>query len=121
MRTRSLGPSLVMAAAWAGTGACQSPIGPQARCRSGHYALGGPSNPRSAGDPFMNTLTPGPAPRPTPYFGKYRGIVTNNDDPQQIGRIMVQVPDVLGTNPSAWALPCVPAAGFGSGVFVVPP
>jgi uncharacterized protein involved in type VI secretion and phage assembly len=69
----------------------------------------------------MNTLTPGPAPRPTPYFGKYRGIVTNNDDPQQIGRIMVQVPDVLGTNPSAWALPCVPAAGFGSGVFVVPP
>jgi uncharacterized protein involved in type VI secretion and phage assembly len=69
----------------------------------------------------MNTPTPGPALKPTPYFGKYRGLVTNNVDPQQIGRILVEVPDVLGPNPSGWALPCVPAAGLGSGIFVVPP
>src|SRR5207253_674840 len=28
------------------------------------------------------------------YYGKYRGTVLNNVDPLQIGRLMVQVPDV---------------------------
>lgn len=28
------------------------------------------------------------------YYGKYRGMVLNNIDPLQIGRLMVQVPDV---------------------------
>ena len=45
----------------------------------------------------------------------------NNIDPEQIGRIMAQVPDVLGETPSSWAMPCVPAAGIQAGVFVVPP
>jgi hypothetical protein len=40
--------------------------------------------------------------------------------PEQIGRLLVIVPDVLGVTPSSWALPCVPAAGVESGVFVVP-
>jgi hypothetical protein len=57
----------------------------------------------------------------TRYYGKYRGLVIDNIDPLQIGRVMVQVPDVLGETPSSWALPCVPAAGIQSGVFVVPP
>jgi len=57
----------------------------------------------------------------TRYYGKYRGMVIENIDPQQIGRVMVQVPDVLGETPSTWALPCVPAAGIQAGVFVVPP
>jgi len=47
--------------------------------------------------------------------------VIENIDPQQIGRVLVEVPDVLGLTPSSWALPCVPAAGIQSGVFVVPP
>lgn len=55
------------------------------------------------------------------YYGKYRGIVIENVDPQQIGRVLVQVPDVLGTTPSTWAMPCVPAAGIQAGIFVVPP
>ena len=55
------------------------------------------------------------------YYGKYRGTVIENIDPEQIGRVLVQVPDVLGETPSSWALPCVPAAGIQSGVFVVPP
>ena len=58
---------------------------------------------------------------PTRYYGKYRGTVIENIDPEQIGRVLLQVPDVLGMTPSSWALPCVPAAGIQSGVFVVPP
>lgn len=58
---------------------------------------------------------------PTRYYGKYRGTVIENIDPEQIGRVLLQVPDVLGITPSSWALPCVPAAGIQSGVFVVPP
>ncbi len=58
---------------------------------------------------------------PTKYYGKYRGLVIDNIDLEQIGRIMVQVPDVLGETPSSWAMPCVPAAGIQSGCFIVPP
>jgi hypothetical protein len=42
------------------------------------------------------------------FFGKYRGVVTNNIDPQQMGRIIAQVPAVLGPGQTAFALPCVP-------------
>ena len=55
------------------------------------------------------------------HFGKYRGTVLQNIDPMQIGRIMAQVPDVLGETPSSWAMPCVPAAGIQAGTFIVPP
>jgi hypothetical protein len=54
------------------------------------------------------------------YYGKYRGTVINNIDPEQRGRIMALVPDVLGMTPSSWALPCVPIAGKQEGVFVIP-
>lgn len=54
------------------------------------------------------------------FYGKYRGVVLNNIDPMQMGRIQVQVPDVLGLGLSSWAMPCVPFAGKQSGVFVVP-
>jgi hypothetical protein len=47
--------------------------------------------------------------------------VIENIDPEQIGRVIVQVPDVLGITPSSWAMPSVPAAGIQAGVFVVPP
>lgn len=55
------------------------------------------------------------------FYGKYRGTVIENIDPEQIGRILVEVPDVLGFTPSSWAMPCVPAAGIQSGMFIVPP
>src|ERR1700678_1869205 len=54
------------------------------------------------------------------YYGKYRGLVIDNLDPLQTGRIMAQVPAVAGEIPSTWALPCVPAAGIQSGIFIVP-
>jgi Type VI secretion system/phage-baseplate injector OB domain len=55
------------------------------------------------------------------YYGKYRGLVIENIDPLQIGRVMAQVPDLFGEIPTSWAMPCVPAAGIQSGIFVVPP
>lgn len=54
------------------------------------------------------------------YYGKYRGMVINNVDPMQQGRIQVQVPDVAGLTPGTWAMPCVPIAGPQSGAYVVP-
>ena len=54
------------------------------------------------------------------YFGKHRGMVINNIDPEQRGRLLVQVPDVIGITTSSWAMPCVPIAGTQMGVYVVP-
>ena len=42
-------------------------------------------------------------------FGKYRGVVINNIDPNQEGRIQAMVPDVAGEQALSWAMPCVPA------------
>jgi uncharacterized protein involved in type VI secretion and phage assembly len=56
----------------------------------------------------------------TKYYGKYRGTVFNNIDPEQRGRIMALVPDVLGLSPSSWAMPCLPVAGKQMGVYMVP-
>ncbi|MCZ4513030.1 phage baseplate assembly protein V [Streptomyces sp. ActVer] len=55
------------------------------------------------------------------YPGKFRGRVIDNNDPLHIGRITVEVPDVLGDEPSTWALPCLPFTGPEAGQFVVPP
>ena len=55
------------------------------------------------------------------YYGKYRGLVINNIDPQQIGRLLVQVPGVSGLAPSSWAMPCMPITGPQAGTYFVPP
>jgi Type VI secretion system/phage-baseplate injector OB domain len=58
------------------------------------------------------------------FLGKYRGTVINNVDPMQLGRLLVEVPDVLGLVPSSWAVPCVPLAGPTGppmGIYMVPP
>jgi uncharacterized protein involved in type VI secretion and phage assembly len=54
------------------------------------------------------------------FYGKYRGMVLNNIDPMMSGRLMVQVPDVLGMGTSSWAMPCVPLAGIQMGMYVIP-
>ena len=54
------------------------------------------------------------------YYGKYRAIVLNNIDPEQRGRILVEIAAIGGLVPSTWALPCVPIAGLQSGISVVP-
>ncbi|MEM6456222.1 MAG: phage baseplate assembly protein V [Acidobacteriota bacterium] len=57
----------------------------------------------------------------TKFYGKYRGKVENNLDPQQQGRVQVSCPAVLGDGRMAWAMPCAPYAGPGVGLFLVPP
>jgi uncharacterized protein involved in type VI secretion and phage assembly len=54
------------------------------------------------------------------YFGKYRGMVINNVDPMQMGRLMVQVPDISGLIPSTWAMPCFPVTGKQMGTWWLP-
>jgi uncharacterized protein involved in type VI secretion and phage assembly len=53
-------------------------------------------------------------------YGKYRGVVLNNIDPEQRGRLLIQVPDVLGLGISSWALPCMPLSGMQMGTYFVP-
>lgn len=50
---------------------------------------------------------------------KHRGVVIDNVDPSQIGRLMVDVPNVLSG--PAFAMPCVPYAGPGVGLVALPP
>ena len=54
------------------------------------------------------------------FFGKYRGQVIDNLDPEQIGRLLVSVP-VAFSDETRWAMPCVPFAGNQSGFFALPP
>lgn len=54
------------------------------------------------------------------YLGKYRGMVVNNFDPLQQGRLQVQVSDVAGLIPLTWAMPCVPMAGLQTGIIALP-
>lgn len=55
------------------------------------------------------------------FWGKYRGVVTDNRDPLSQARICAKVPDVLADQPSSWAMPCLPMAGNGAGIHAVPP
>lgn len=52
-------------------------------------------------------------------FGKYRGLVTDNNDPTGRGRVQVQVPAVMGEE-QVWALPCAPYGGENMGLYSIP-
>ena len=55
------------------------------------------------------------------YYGKYRGFVVDNADPEKLGRLRLKVPGVLGEAESGWALPCMPFGGLtDQGMFTVP-
>ena len=56
------------------------------------------------------------------FFGKYAAVVTEIDDPQQIGRVRARVPAVLGEEVACgWALPAAPfGGGKGRGMLFVP-
>jgi uncharacterized protein involved in type VI secretion and phage assembly len=55
------------------------------------------------------------------FLGKFRGVVEDNQDPRSLGRLRVSVPDVFSEETSGWALPAVPYAGDGVGLFLLPP
>lgn len=69
----------------------------------------------------MTTATQhGPAATISRHYGKYRGLVTDNQDPKNLARIRAKVPEVLQDVVSGWALPSLPYSGDGSGFFRVP-
>lgn len=54
-------------------------------------------------------------------YGKHRGIVTDNKDPQKRGRLKLLIPSVLADQETDWALPCLPYGGASQqGMFMVP-
>lgn len=53
------------------------------------------------------------------FFGKYRGVVTDNSDPTNRGRIKVKVPAVLN-DLQVWAMPCLPYTGNNVGIYTIP-
>ena len=55
------------------------------------------------------------------YYGKYRATVLNNLDPQNQGRIQLQLGDRYGLFPSTWAYPCFPFAAKGTAGIVALP
>ena len=58
------------------------------------------------------------------FYGKYRGTVLFNVDPEFRGRIVCTVVDVLGPAPSSWCEPCAPLSGptgTPMGAYMVPP
>jgi hypothetical protein len=55
------------------------------------------------------------------FYGKFKGTVVTNIDPLQQGRLVVQVPDVLGADPCIWASSASPLAGPQMGMYYVPP
>jgi uncharacterized protein involved in type VI secretion and phage assembly len=55
------------------------------------------------------------------FYGKYRGVVVGNVDPEGRGRLQVEVSEVRGPGVIDWALPSAPYAGDGVGFFALPP
>ena len=46
------------------------------------------------------------------FYGKYRGFVVDNADPEHLGRLKLKIPSVLGDEVvTGWALPCTPYGG----------
>ena len=57
------------------------------------------------------------------HYGKYRGIVTGNEDDSKCGRITAHVPAIFGRTLEVWADPCFPPGHFfvpvvGAGVWI---
>ncbi len=53
------------------------------------------------------------------FYGKYKGVVTNNIDPLGDSRLMVLVPAIPHAV-AMWAVPCVPYAGLPEGLHIIP-
>jgi uncharacterized protein involved in type VI secretion and phage assembly len=59
-------------------------------------------------------------PRGRRIYGMVVGIVTNNQDPDSLGRVKVKFPWLSNVDESAWARLAVPMAGKQHGVYFVP-
>lgn len=54
------------------------------------------------------------------FFGVTVGVVTNNQDPDGLGRVKVQFPWLSATEESAWARVATPMAGANRGLYCLP-
>lgn len=55
------------------------------------------------------------------HYGKYRGFVVDNKDPEKRGRIMATVPNLLGSTQTGWCEPCAPYGGSDDlGLYMIP-
>src|SRR5436309_62510 len=71
-------------------------------------------------DTATHAAAPGHAASARRHLGKFRGTVTDNQDPKHQGRLRAKVPEVLGDVESGWAMPCAPYAGDSTGALSVP-
>jgi Type VI secretion system/phage-baseplate injector OB domain len=56
------------------------------------------------------------------FYGKYRAIVVENQDPSRLGRLKLKVPSVLGPDVvTGWATPCAPFGGAADQGFLFVP
>jgi len=56
------------------------------------------------------------------FYGKYRGIVVDNEDQARLGRLKLKVPSVLGEDVvTGWATPCAPYGGAADRGFLFVP
>lgn len=66
-------------------------------------------------------LNAGPSgPSAERFYGKYRGTVSDIEDPSKLGRLKATVPEVLGDEATGWAAPCVPYSGDNMGFYSIP-
>ncbi|MFE5879695.1 phage baseplate assembly protein V [Streptomyces hydrogenans] len=69
----------------------------------------------------MTPVTAGTTARTGQWQDMYEGVVDSAVDPTGVGRLLVRVPEVLGTEAAVWAAPQPPLAGPDCGMYVVPP
>jgi len=68
---------------------------------------------------LLDLLSP-PKPASERIFGVVSGIVTNNQDPDKLGRVKVRFPWLSESDESWWARVAAPMAGKGRGTYFLP-
>ena len=69
---------------------------------------------------LIDVLTPASNQQSGRIFGVVMGIVTNNQDPDKMGRVRVKFPWLSDDHESSWARICTPMAGGSRGVYFLP-